>query len=69
MTTIDGFVSVTQTALNGVALLLAGVALLAWGNHLLLAGTPTSMAHALLWTVVSVAVLLGLAAAERLAGV
>jgi len=69
MTTIDGFVSATQTALNGVALLLAGGALLAWGNHLLLAGTTTSMAHALLWTVVSVAVLLGLTAAERLARV
>lgn len=69
MTTIDGFVSATQTALNGVALLLAGVALLAWGNHLLFAGTPTSMAHALIWSVVAVVVLLGLTAAERLAGV
>jgi len=69
MTTTGTFASATQTALNGVALLLAGVALLAWGNHLLLAGTVTSMAHALMWTVVAVGMLLALTVGERLVGV
>lgn len=69
MPAIQSFVRVTHTALNGVAAVLAILAVLAWARHYILVGTATSMAHALIWTVVAVVVMLSLTAAERLAGV
>jgi len=68
MPTVQSLVGAAQTAVTGVALLLAGVALLMWANHLLLVGTAASMGQALVWTVVSVTVLLTLTAMERVVG-